>query len=315
MCVDATIKRTIYLLSLIFILTSCQTMDKTMDSVTSVFSSDEEDTIEPTKSNADPTAEELYNTGKSYIESQKYKKAIENFEEIERLYPFSKLSSNSQVMVSFAQYKGEDYDDSIATIENFVKLHPAHADVPYMYYLKAINYYERIADIKRDQKITQLALDSLKEIRRRFPNTKYSRDAELKENLVYDHLAGKEVEIGRFYLKKHKYIAAITRFQEVLKKYQTTSHIEEALYRLVESYLSIGLIDEAKKNAAVLGHNYPQSKWYKYAYRLVEKGKNSPSIGKESWFQGLLGSEDNEEMAIKKDGKADSWFKNVLDLF
>jgi len=312
MCVYSIFKKSVYFLSLVFILTSCSSMD----SVTSVFSDDDDENSSTSKiEKVDPTAEELYSRGKSFIESQKYSKAIENFEEIERLYPFSKLSSNSQVMVAFAQYKDEEYEDSIATIENFVKLHPAHSDVSYMYYLKAINYYERIADIKRDQKITQMALKALKEIRRRFPGTKYSRDAALKEDLVYDHLAGKEVEIGRFYLKKHKYIAAITRFQDVLKKYQTTSHIEEALYRLVESYLSIGLIEEAKKNAAVLGHNYPQSKWYKYAYRLVEKGKNSPSIGKESWFQGLLGSEDNEEIPIKKDGKADSWFKNILDLF
>ncbi len=260
----------------------------------------------------DLTAEQLYDRGKTSLARRSYHESIRDFEEIERLYPFSKLSGNGQVMIAYALYKNEEYEASIDVIDQFVKLNPAHSDIAYMYYLKAISYYERIADIKRDQGITEKSLATLKEVRRRFPDTYYARDAKLKEDLVYDHLAGKEIEIGRFYLKNRKYIAAINRFKEVIKNYEKTSQIKEALYRIVEAYLSLGMLEEAKKNAALLGHNYPSSKWYKYAYRLVEEGKNSPeSLKEKSWFSEWLTTEDKPD--LPKDNKADSWIKNLFD--
>lgn len=260
----------------------------------------------------DLSAEALYSRGKQLLSKGRYLKAIDDFEEIERLYPFSQLSSNGQVMVAYALYKNEEYQASIEVINQFVKLNPAHSDIAYMYYLKAICYYERIADIKRDQGITQKALAALKEVRRRFPDTYYARDARFKEDLVYDHLAGKEIEIGRFYLKNRKYIAAINRFKVVIDDYQQTSQIQEALYRSVEGYLSLGMMEEAKKHAALLGHNYPDSKWYRYAYALVEKGENSPGAVKgDSWFSGLLGEEKSTD--LPKDDNADSWIRNIFD--
>jgi len=264
----------------------------------------------------DPPAEELYDAGKKELDEGHYKKAIENFKEIERLYPFSKLAGKSQVMSAYASYKDEEFEDAIATIENYIKFNPGNSDVPYMYYLKALSYYDRIADVKRDQKITENALESLIELEKRYPNSKYARDARLKIDLVRDHLAGKEMEIGRFYLKKKKFIAAINRFQEVIKNFQTTSHVPEALYRLTETYLSIGIVDEAKKNAAVLGHNYPESKWYKFAYRLVQEGKDSPTPEeKKSWLKEMFTFEGKGDGDLPKTNEADSWFDDLRSLF
>ncbi len=240
----------------------------------------------------EPPVEELYQTANDLLEKRKYKKAIENYQEVERLYPFSKLATKSQVMVAYAYYKDEEYDDAVNVIDRFVKLHPGNVDVEYMYYLKAISYYDRISDVKRDQQITEKALSALQEMVRRFPQGEYARDAKLKIDLVRDHLAGKEMEIARFYLKQRKYIAATNRFQSVIDNYETTSHVPEALYRLTESYLLMGITEEAHKNAAVLGHNYPDSKWYKYAYRLVQEGENSPKDKSGSWFNTILARED-----------------------
>lgn len=264
----------------------------------------------------DPTAEEFFTKGKDYISRGRYEKAITQFEEIERLYPFSSLASDGQVMVAYSLYKNEEYDSAIDTVDAFAKLNPAHKDIAYMYYLKAVSYYERIADIKRDQAVTEKSLKALQDVQRRFPESYYARDAKLKEDLVYDHLAGKEVEIGRFYLKSGKFIAAVNRFKVVVDDYDRTPQVKEALYRLVESYLSLGLFDEAKKHAALLGHNYPDSKWYKYAYRLVEEGENAPKakLASKSWFRGWLSGdkEDENRPKLSKDNKADSWIRNIF---
>jgi len=250
----------------------------------------------------DPTAEEFYAEGKRKLEDGFYKTAIEKFEEIERLYPFSPLATKAQVMIAYSYYKNEDFDDAIMLIDKFIRLNPGNADIAYVYYLKALCFYDRISDIKRDQELSRQALISLKEVIKRFPDSEYSRDSKLKIDLVTDHLAGKEMEIGRFYLKDKKYIAAINRFKSVVEKYDTTSQVEEALYRLTESYLSLGLIDEAQKSASILGYNYPNSKWYKYAYRLVGEGKNSPKpLKKKSWFKKMISKVKEEEEEEKEE--------------
>ena len=167
--------------------------------------------------------------------------------------------------------KKQDFDMSIAILNEFVKLHPSNPDISYAYYLKAMSYYQQIIDVDHDQKNTELAKDAMKELIIRYPDSNYAREAKIKLDLINDHLAGKEMEIGRFYLAKQDQIAALNRFLMVVDKYQNTAHVKESLYRLVEIYLSLGLSDEAKKYGAVLGLNYPQSKWYNMAYKLINK--------------------------------------------
>ena len=174
-------------------------------------------------------------------------------------------------MSAYSYYLARSYSDSIKSAQRFLSIHPGNRDAPYAYYLIAIDYYEQINDVTRDQKITSQALDALGELIRRYPDTKYAADARLKIDLVNDHLGGKEMEIGRFYQRRSQWLASIYRFRIVIDKYQTTTHVPEALERLTESYLAMGLPNEAKNAAAVLGANYPGSKWYERAYNLVEK--------------------------------------------
>jgi len=246
----------------------------------------------------DPTAEDLYNKAMDYLENSQFELAVENFEELDKLYPFSKWSTKGQVMTAFAFFRDEEFEDAVTVIEHFLKVHPGHDDAPYMFYLKSMCYYQQIADVRRDQKITQRALQSLQEVVRRFKGTDYARDAKLKIDLVNDHLAGKEMEIGRFYLKRKKFIAAINRFRKVVEEFDHTSHTPEALYRLTESYLLIGVVVEAQKNAAVLGHNYPESKWYSYAYDLMVAKNHAEGLKKPGFFEKMFtfDSKDNEEM-------------------
>lgn len=269
-------------------------------------------------SETEKTPEEFYQSGKDFLSEGRYLKAIKQFSEIERLYPFSKLAAKSQVMMAYTHYKDATYDEAISVIERFTRFSPGHEDISYMYYLKALAWYDRIADVKRDQRITNQAMTALEEVVKRFPQSSYARDAKLKIDLVRDHLAGKEMEIGRYYLKDRKFVAGINRFSRVVKKYERTSHVEEALYRLTESYLALGIEAEAKKSAAVLGYNYPDSRWYKYAYRLLEEGKNSPQAGGERWYSFILsiGEDDKtESRPLGRENEADSWFTSLKDLF
>jgi len=217
--------------------------------------------------------EDIYNSAIDLMESGKYTKSTERFDEVERQHPYSVWATKAQLMAAYSYYQANRYDDAIVALDRFVQLHPANKDVSYALYLKALSYYEQISDVARDQKMTQLALMSLRALIRRFPGSKYSRDAKLKLDLTYDHLAGKEMEIGRYYHKKNQYLAAINRFRTVVKKYQTTTHIPEALHRLTEGYYALGLLEEARKTAAVLGHNYPGSEWYINSYELMENKK------------------------------------------
>jgi outer membrane protein assembly factor BamD len=174
-------------------------------------------------------------------------------------------------MSAFSYYMGGDYNDSIQSARRFLSIHPGNKDAPYAYYLIGLSYYEQISDVKRDQKVTEQALQALGEVKRRFPTSRYAADATLKLDLLNDHLAGKEMEIGRFYQRRSLWLASALRFREVVDKFDTTTHTPEALYRLTESYLAMGVPEEAKKSAAVLGANYPGSKWYERAYDLMQK--------------------------------------------
>jgi outer membrane protein assembly factor BamD len=213
----------------------------------------------------------LYNAAKDKLDSGNYQVAAALFDEVERQHPYSPWARRAQLMSSFSYYMGKKYNESISSSQRFLSIHPGNKDAPYAYYLIALSYYEQISDVTRDQKITQQALAALGEIQRRYPNTRYASDAALKIDLVNDHLAGKEMEIGRFYQRRSLWLASALRFREVVDTYDTTTHTPEALYRLTESYLEMGVPEEAKKAAAVLGANYPGSKWYERAYKLVQK--------------------------------------------
>jgi outer membrane protein assembly factor BamD len=213
----------------------------------------------------------LYSAAKLKLDNGQYQIAAALFDEVERQHPYSPWARRAQLMSSFSYYMGNKYTESIASSRRFLSIHPGNKDAAYAYYLIALSYYEQISDVTRDQKVTQEALAALGEVQRRFPNTRYASDAGLKLDLVNDHLAGKEMEIGRFYQRRSLWLASVLRFREVVEKYDTTTHAPEALYRLTETYLAMGVPEEAKKAAAVLAANYPGSKWYERAYALMQK--------------------------------------------
>lgn len=232
---------------------------------------------------AKPIAD-LYNKGLSQLKRGNYRSAAKEFAEVERQHPYSSWATRAILMQAYAQYMRNAYDDAINAAQRFITLHPGHKDAAYAYYLIALCHYEQISDIKRDQSSTQKALAALDEVARRFPGTPYARDAEAKAVLARDHLAGKEMEIGRYYQGRNAHLAAINRFKTVITNYQTTSHTPEALYRLTETYLALGVQSEAQTAAAVLGHNYPSSQWYKDAYALLANEGLEPVESRESWI-------------------------------
>lgn len=216
----------------------------------------------------------LYMAAKNRLDSGNTRQAAALFDEVERQHPYSPWARRAQLMSAFSYYAARDYPKAVQSAQRFLSIHPGNKDAPYAYYLIAISYYEQISDVARDQRITGQAKQALTEVVRRYPDTRYANDARLKLDLVDDHLAGKEMTIGRFYQRSGKWLAASLRFRNVIDDYQTTSHAPEALYRLVESYLSLGVPEEAQKAAAVLGANYPNSEWYNRAFDLMNK--NAP---------------------------------------
>lgn len=215
----------------------------------------------------------LYTNGVDALKKESYTTAVRHFEAIQQNYPYSPWATNAQLMEGYTEYRRNNYTEAVSQLDRFIQLHPSNKDVAYAYYLRALCYYEQIADISRDQKGTQEALAALQEVVSRFPDSAYARDARLKIDLCRDHLAGKEMAIGRYYEKQHLYAAAIGRFQRVVDDYQTTNHTPEALSRLTEIYLKLGLVDQAKRTAAVLAYNYPGSSWYQNSWNdLVDVG-------------------------------------------
>jgi len=220
--------------------------------------------------------ESLYNEAKERLDKGDTKVAAALFDEVERQHPYSPWARRAQLMGAFANYIQKDYDKAIEGAQRFLSIHPGNKDAPYAYYLIGISYYEQISDVDRDQRVTRQALDALTEVQRRYPQTPYADDARVKVDLVNDHLAGKEMDIGRFYERSGRWLAAQLRFRNVIEQYQTTSHAPEALYRLTETSLALGIPEEAKKYAAVLGANYPGSEWYEKAYALI--GEEAPQL-------------------------------------
>ena len=217
-------------------------------------------------------ARELYVKGLASLDKGKYTQAAEEFDKIFFQHPGDDITPQAELMHAYALFLATNYDEAVDVLDTFIKLHPMNVDIAYAHYLKALSYYMQISNIYLDQSRTALAKFSFEEVIKRFPSTRYAIDSALKIDLVNDHLAGKEMEIGRGYLRQNNPSAAINRFQNVIENYQTTSHTAEALYRLVVSYTALGLPEEARKYAAVLGANYRDSNWYKYSYAIVNKG-------------------------------------------
>jgi outer membrane protein assembly factor BamD len=230
----------------------------------------------------------LYATGADRLDRGLWNQAVDYFQEVERQHPYSEWSRRAILMTAYAHYQANDYAEAIGDADRFISLYPGNPAATYAHYLKAICYFEQIVDVGRDQAATGQALANLREVVQRYPRTEYAADARLKIDMVNDQLAGKEMTIGRWYLRQGDTIAALGRFRTVIDRYQTTSHAPEALYRLVETYLTLGLAEEAKRNGAVLGFNYPGDSWYADAYALLTDKGLRPSTEPTGKRGGLL---------------------------
>ena len=236
--------------------------------------------------------EQLYARATEELDLRDYAQAILLFNEVERQHPYSEWARRSSLMSAFASYESRAYDEAIGTAQRYLSLNPAGQGASYAYYLIAVSYFDQIMDVGRDQKTTELARDALRDVIRRYPETDYARDATIKLDMVQDQLAGKEMEIGRWYLRRNQHLSAMNRFRTVVSDYDTTSHTPEALHRLVEVYLATGLKQEALAAGAVLGYNYPETVWYRYSYRLLSGQGLDPEGASEdqqrTWLQRLI---------------------------
>jgi outer membrane protein assembly factor BamD len=233
----------------------------------------------------DSPADKLYNQGLFLLnQEQDYKEAAKKFDEVDRQNPYSDWARKALLMSAYSYYQAAEYTDCINSAERYVTLHPGSSDAAYAQFLIGSSYYDQILDVSRDQARADKAINALEEVVRKYPDSEYATAARKKIDMARDQLAGKEMEIGRYYMNKRDFIGAINRFKVVVTQYQTTRHVEEALERLTEAYVSIGLIDEAQTAAAVLGHNFPDSQWYKDSYRLVKGAGGEPNENKQSWI-------------------------------
>jgi outer membrane protein assembly factor BamD len=233
----------------------------------------------------DEPADRLYNEGLYLLNAKSDpKEAVKKFEEVDRQHPYSEWARKSLIMSSYAYYQAGEYEDCVNSAKRYITLHPGSADAAYAQFLIGSSYFDEIPDITRDQARTEKALAALDEVVRKYPGSEYANSAKQKIEVARDQLAGKEMEIGRYYLKKKDYTGAINRFKVVVTRYQTTRHVEEALMRLTEAYMALGIVDEAQTAAAVLGHNFPDSAWYKHAYALVKTGGVEPKENQGSWI-------------------------------
>jgi len=239
----------------------------------------------------------LFTTAQTHLNAGEYTQAIHTFEELERQHPYSEWATRAQMLTAYAHLENNNVDQATLAAERFIRLHPGHKNLPYLFYLRGLAYYQNISDVARDQGATRKAKEAFEEVITRYPNSEYAQDAKQKLLLTHDHLAGKEMAIGRYYQQQEFYLAAINRFNEVVENYQTSSQTPEALLRLTESYAALGVQQEAERTAAILGHNYPGSKWYKKAYSLIQnKGyvpEDEPT--KEGWATRMF----NKLQAVK----------------
>ncbi|GAB4072106.1 outer membrane protein assembly factor BamD [Ancylobacter sonchi] len=255
-----------------------------------LFDTKEEEVIVP-----DVPAEQRYNEGLTLMQKEDYAGALTRFEDVDRQHPYSEWARKAMLMIAYVNYSQGKYDECIGAAKRYLALHPGSADAAYAQYLVAAANFDLIPDISRDQTRTQRAMDALDEVVRKYPDTEYAVSAKKKLEMARDQLAGKEMMIGRYYLEQRNYAGAINRFKVVVTRYQTTRHAEEALYRLTEAYMALGVVNEAQTSAAVLGYNFPESSWYKDAYKLVQSRGVNPQMNNQSWiakaFQGFkLGS-------------------------
>ena len=233
----------------------------------------------------DEPADRLYNEGLYYLNAEKKPKdAVKKFEEVDRQHPYSEWGRKALLMSAYSHYESGDYEESISAAKRYIALHPGSPDAAYAQYLIAASYYDQIPDISRDQERTEKALATLQEVVNKYPDSEYANSAKQKMEVARDQLAGKEMDIGRWYLNRKDYTGAINRFKVVVTKFQTTRHVEEALERLTEAYMALGIVEEAQTAAAVLGHNFPDSEWYKHAYALVKTGGREPRENAGSWI-------------------------------
>ncbi|MGD9815383.1 MAG: outer membrane protein assembly factor BamD [Hyphomonadaceae bacterium] len=239
---------------------------------------------------SDEPVARIYNRGADNLDRRRWEQALGAFEEVERQHPYSSWARRAMIMEAYAHYMANQYDEAIEDAQRFIALHPGNESAPYAYYLVAMCHFERILDVGRDQGTTERALAALTDVVRRFPDSPYARDARLKIDMVYDQLAGKEMSVGRFYLERDQHLAAINRFRNVIEDehFQRTSHVPEALHRLVESYLSVGMSEEAQRMAAILGHNFPGSEWYQRSYALMTDSGVAPVAEDEARRRGWL---------------------------
>jgi outer membrane protein assembly factor BamD len=230
------------------------------------------------------TAQQIFERGEYDLERRKPKLAAQSFAEVERLYPYSEFAKRAVIMQAFANHQAKEYEDSRAAAQRYIDFYPADEDAAYAQYLLALSYYDQIDEVGRDQGLTFQALQSLREVIERYPDSQYANPAILKFDLAFDHLASKEMEIGRYYLKRNNYAAAVNRFRVVVEDFQTTTHTAEALHRLVEAYLSLGLVDEARTAGAILGYNFRGTDWYEDSYKLLTGQGHTLEAAGDNWL-------------------------------
>jgi outer membrane protein assembly factor BamD len=236
----------------------------------------------------DKPAGELYNEGLANLNSGKMKNAVDSFNQVDQQHPYSEYARKSLLMSAFASYRRGQFDDTVSTANRYLTLYPGSPDAAYAQYLIGSSYFHQIPDVTRDQDATKRAIASLQTIVDRYPDSEYADDARNKIIVARDQLAGKEMQIGRYYLEQRDYLSALNRFKSVLTDYQDTRHAEEALERITEADMSLGLTDDAQTAAAILGHNFPDSQWYKDAYNLLQTGGLKPNENKKSWLSKLF---------------------------
>ena len=232
-------------------------------------------------------ARSIFTLAEQKLEEKEPEKAAKIFGEIERLYPYSDLAKRALIMQAFSYHKDKDYENSRIAAQRFIDFYPADEDAAYAEYLLALSYYDQIDEVGRDQGLTFQALQGLRTVIERYPDTEYAKSAILKFDLAFDHLAAKEMEIGRYYLKRDHYTSAINRFRVVVEDFQTTAHTAEALYRLIEAYLALGLADEAQTAGAILGHNFQSTEWYDDGFRLLTGEGLEPKVRGKNWLSGV----------------------------
>ena len=233
----------------------------------------------------------LYNQGLALLNAGDTREAAEKFEAIDKEHPYSDYARRSMVMSAFLNFRRGHYQEAINDAQRYVTLFPASPDAAYAQYLIGESYFRQIPDVTRDQDLSRKAIDAMSEVIAKYPDSEYADDARKKIEMARDQIAGKEMQIGRYYLERREYLAAVNRFRTVVEQYQTTRHVEEALYRLTESYLALGIVPEAQTAAAVLGHNFPDSEWYQDSYALLNKGGLEPQENKGSWMSRVFRGE------------------------